>query len=212
MKDPGNPPICIVTRTYFRSETLVKVLDSILALNYPKELIELVLAVDPSDSKVFEVVEKFKDKNMRLELVIVDVNSADRGRNLGVMRRNSEIVAVVDDDVVLHPEVVNVALRYLLDRKVAAVGFPAASSRPSLAEKLHHWRFLGLKSVGVSTVMPVTFFRRSALYEVGPYREDMGPPLTIHEDWKLGSRMKRNGYKVLVSGGFGEGTFWSLYY
>jgi len=200
MADPGKPPICMVVTTYFRPGSLVKVLDSILALNYPKELIEVILAVDLSDSKVYEIAEKFKDENMRLKLVTIDVNSADRGRNLDVMGCNSEIIALVDDDVVLHPEVVNVALRHMLDRRVAAVGFPAVSSRPSLAEKLHHWRFLGLKSVGVSTVMPVTFFKRSVLYEVGLYREDMGPPLTIHEDWELGSRMRKHGYKVLVSG------------
>jgi glycosyltransferase involved in cell wall biosynthesis len=198
--DFGNPPICVVIQTYFRTEYLVKVLDSILALNYPKELIEVILAIDPRDLRALEVIEKFKNKGIKLKLVTLDVNLADRGRNLGIMRCSSEVVAVVDDDVVLHPETVNVALRHLRDRGVVAVGFPAISASPSLGEKLHHWRFSGLKSVEVFTVMPVTFFKRSALLRVGLYREDMGPPLTIHEDWELGSRIRKQGYKVLVSG------------
>jgi glycosyltransferase involved in cell wall biosynthesis len=200
IENHSKAPICIVIPTYFRSECLVKVLDSILALNYPKEKIEVFLAVDSRDMGALKVAEKFKNRGIKIEVIILDVNSATRGRNLGIMRCNSELVAVVDDDVVLHPEAVNVAFKYMRDERVAAVGFPVISLRPSLAEKLHYWRFLGLKSVGVSTVMPVTFFRRSVLYAVGSYREDMGPPLTIHEDWELGSRMRRHGYKILVSG------------
>jgi len=197
---PEKPPICMVIQTYFRAAALTRVLDSILSLNYPRELIEVVLSVDPRDIAALEVAGEFKAKGIKLEIVTLDVNSADRGRNLGIMRCNSDVVAVVDDDVVLHPETVNVALRYLRNEKVVAVGFPAITKKPSLGEKLHHWRFLGLKAVEAFTVMPATFFKRSELLRIGLYREDMGPPLTIHEDWELGSRIRRYGYKVLVTG------------
>ena len=202
MKIFDNPPICIVIGTYFRAESLVKVLDSILALNYPKELIEVVIVVDPHDEEALNVIKRFMSNgsNVRFRTVTLDINSANRGRNLGIMECDSEVVAVVDDDVVLHPETVNVALRHLRDEKVAAVGFPAISVSRPLGERLHHRRFLGLKAVEVFTVMPLTFFRRSVLLKVGLYREDMGPPLTIHEDWELGSRIRRYGYKVIASG------------
>ena len=36
--------------------------------------------------------------------------------------------------------------------------------------------------------------------KLGLYREDMGPPYTIHEDWELGSRIRRHGYKLIVDG------------
>jgi hypothetical protein len=107
---------------------------------------------------------------------------------------------VLPDDIILHPEVINVALRYLNDDKVVAVGFPAISINPSLGEKLHHWRFIGLEGIKASTIPPVVFFKKSVLMKIGLYREDMGPPLTIHEDWELGSRIRRHGYKVQISG------------
>ena len=200
MKILDNPPICIVIRTYFRAESLAKVLNSILALNYPKDLMEVIISSDPSDTDVLKISEEFKAKGIKLEIVSIDVNSADVGRNTGVKKCGNEIVAVVDDDIVLDPETVNVALKYLRDENVLAVGFPVITSSPSLGEKLHHWRFLGLKAVEVTTVMPVTFYKRSMLLKIGLYREDMGPPLTIHEDWELGSRIRRHGYKVLISG------------
>jgi len=200
MESLENPPICIVIRTYFRARTLAEVLDSILSLNYPKELVEVVLSLDPRDVAALEVARGFKAKGVKLEIVTLDVNSADRGRNLGIMKCSSDVVAVVDDDVVLHPETVNIALRYLRSEKVVAVGFPAITKKPSLGEKLHHWRFLGLKAAEASTVMPVTFFKKTELLRIGLYREDMGPPLTIHEDWELGSRIRRHGYKVLITG------------
>ena len=200
MKILDNPPICIVINTYFRAESLAKVLNSILALNYPKDLMEVIISSDPSDTDVLKISEEFKAKGIKLEIVTIDVNSADVGRNTGVKKCGNEIVAVVDDDILLDPETVNVALKYLRDENVLAVGFPAITSSPSLGEKLHHWRFLGLKAVEVTTVMPVTFYKRSMLLKIGLYREDMGPPLTIHEDWELGSRIRRSGYKVIVSG------------
>jgi glycosyltransferase involved in cell wall biosynthesis len=197
---PDNPPICIVIRTYFRAESLAKVLNSILALNYPKDLIEVIITSDPNDTNALKISEEFKARGIKLEIVTIDVNSADVGRNTGIKKCGNEIVAVVDDDVVLDPETVNVALKYLRDERVVAVGFPAITSSPSFDEKLHHWRFLGLKAVEAATVAPVTFYKRSMLLKIGLYREDMGPPLTIHEDWELGSRIRRSGYKVLVSG------------
>jgi len=199
-RDSGNLPICVAIRTYFRAETLAKVLDSILALNYPKELIEIILAVDSHDTGALKVVEEFKAKGLRLEAIILDVNSATRGWNLGIVSCNSEIVMVLPDDIILHPEVINTALRYLNNIKVVAIGFPAISISPSLGEKLHHWRFIGSKTVEASTIPPVVFFKKSMLMKMGLYREDMGPPLTIHEDWELGSRIRRHGYKVLISG------------
>jgi glycosyltransferase involved in cell wall biosynthesis len=150
--------------------------------------------------EALKVAEKFKNRGIELEAVTLDVNSADKGRNLGIMRCGNEIISVIDDDIVLHPETVNVALRYLRDERVAAVGFPVISIKPSLGEKLHHWKFLGLKSVKASTTMPVIFFKKSILMKIGLYRENMGPPLTIHEDWELGSRIRRHGYKVLIVG------------
>ena len=200
MKTSDNPPICIVIRTYFRAEFLVKVLNSILALNYPKELIEVILAVDSRDTNALRVAEKFGDKGVKLQVITLDVNSATKSWNLGITSCSNEVVAVLPDDIVLHPEVVNLALRYLQDERVAAVGFPAVSASRSLGEKLHHWRFLGIKTTEVPTILPVVFFRKSMLLKVGLYREDMGPPLTIHEDWELGSRIRRYGYKVIASG------------
>jgi glycosyltransferase involved in cell wall biosynthesis len=197
---PDNPPICIVIRTYYRAESLAKVLDSILALDYPKELIKVTVAIDSRDINALKVIEEFKAKGLRLEAIILDVNSATRGWNLGIVSCDSKIVMVLPDDIILHPEVINIALRYLNDVKVIAIGFPAISISPSLEEKLHHWRFIGLKAVEASAIPPVVFFKKSTLMKIGLYREDMGPPLTIHEDWELGSRIRRSGYKVLVSG------------
>jgi glycosyltransferase involved in cell wall biosynthesis len=180
---------------------LKKTLESVSKLNYPKELLEVIVVVDPEDNRAIDVIEDFKSRynNVNVKVIVLDENNVSRARNLGIINSSSEIVAVIDDDIVLHPDTITAALKHLKNERVAAVGFPAISKHPLLSEKLHHWRFLGIVK-NVNTVTPVTFFKKSILTRVGLYREDMGPPLSIHEDWELGSRIRKQGYEIIIDG------------
>ncbi len=194
-------PVTIIVTTYHRPGLLAKTLESIASLLYPRDKIHVVVVRDYTDSEAMRVVEEFKRRHgFVVKIVTVNGGTVSRARNTGILSSTTEIVAVVDDDIVLHPRTVEAALRILRDDRVAAVGFPAISSKPALSEKLHAWKFVGTVSYNASTVMPVTFYRRSVLLRVGLYREDMGPPASIHEDWELGSRIRRRGYLVVVEG------------
>lgn len=195
------PLISFVIRTYFRANVLARVLESIANLNYPKNKIEVIIVIDPNDINAFKVIKEFerRHRNLKVDIVQLEVNSATRAWNIGIMKSNGEIIAVLPDDIILHPDTVNFALENL-NNNVVVIGFPAISDNPSLSEKLHHWKFVGAMTRNINTIMPISFFRKSVFSKVGLYREDMGPPITIHEDWELGSRIRKHGYRILVDG------------
>lgn len=198
-----DPLISIVIRTYFREETLAKTLESIANSNYPKNKIEIIVVKDLKDQGAENVVNMFKQKypEIRTMLLGLSVNSATQARNLGIKHSNGDILGISDDDVIIHPESMKRAITLLnADCKVAAVTFPVMFDTPPIHAEVHHMRFIGTLTKNISAVMPLTFHRKKVLEKVGLYREDMGPPLTIHEDWELGSRLRKNGYTIIIDG------------
>ena len=178
-------------------------LKSVEQLDYDKSKIEVIIVRVPNDSGALKIVSDFSKRSIMNKIKVLEssTHSVSVKRNLGILEASSNIVIVVDDDIVLNPKTVRRALELLKDPRVVAVGFPAISEHPSLPEKLHHGRFLGTVTKGVNTVMPVTAFRKDILVKhIGLYREDMGPPYTIHEDWELGSRIRSKGYEILIDG------------
>ncbi|WP_460024998.1 glycosyltransferase family 2 protein [Infirmifilum sp. SLHALR2] len=195
--------VSIVIPTYFRPTYLKLLLESVERMDYDLSRVEVIVVRDPADSDAQRAVEEFAERCRckGVRVLVSEVNSASRKRNMGIVSASTNIVLVVDDDIVLNPETLKRAVELLWDERVVAVGFPALSPNPSLSEKLHHGRFLGVVVRGVNTVMPVTAFKKDILINyVGLYREDMGPPSTIHEDWELGSRIRKAGFEVLVDG------------
>jgi len=202
-QDGETPLVSIVIRTYFRERTLAKTLESIAESNYPKNKIEIVVVKDLKDQGAKNVVDMFKQKYREINILLLDlsVNSATKAWNLGIRHSNGNIVGVTADDVIIHPESIRYAIAILrADCKVAAVTFPAMFEAPSINAKLHHMKFIGTLTNNISTVLLLTFYKKKILEEVGSYRDDMGLPFTIHEDWELGSRLRKHGYTIIVDG------------
>ncbi len=196
------PRVCIVVVTYLVGHILRNVLGAISELDYPKEKMRLILVASPEDNNARECFNWFKASQDRLEadFLVISINSADLKRNEGIRASECEYVLVMDDDVLINSLILSHLLELVqLDELTAAVASPAIDDAPTLAGRLHFGRFDG-RIAGAYTVMPCTLFRRSLVTRCGLYREDMGPPFTIHEDWELGSRLRREGFKVLVDG------------
>lgn len=197
------PLVSIVMRIYYRGEMLAPVLEALKKLNYPSKRIELILVVDPGDFEARRIINEYirREEFYGVKVIEMPENNVSMARNIGIRESRGEYIVVMDDDVIIHPETVNTALKILeADPRAGAVVYPVVSDNPHLSEKLHHWKYYGTVSNNVMTVMPITVFRRNVLEKVGGYREDMGPPLTIHEDWELGSRIVRKGFKIIAAG------------
>lgn len=194
--------ISIAIATYYRPRYLSLLLDSIRKLSYPKDCIELIIVRDKNDHQALELAMKIKaSDNLDIRVLELDKNMVTRARNIGIKEASNDIVVVVDDDIILNPATLQRTLELIQEENVAAVVFPALSPHPSLEERISYGRFLDIITDHVYTVTPVTSFKKTLLLkEIGLYREDMGPPATIHEDWELGTRIRRKGYRIIMDG------------
>jgi len=177
-------------------------LNSIVNLNYDENSIEIIVVKDPGDSLVHDVVKEICLNHNFKDVKILDLyeNSATKAWNLGILNSSGELVLVLPDDILLHPDTLKKAIQHFeADPNVVAVTFPAVRPKPTLIDKIHFGKFLGIVCDSY-VLLPITIFKRKKIIEIGLYREDMGPPYTIHEDWELGSRIRRKGFKVIVDG------------
>ncbi len=184
---------------------LYEVLKSIVMLDYPRDKLRIYVVSyieDEEDRKYVESINNEYGTNivyLQVESPNISVK-VNYGLHVCINNdNNSSIILVTPDDVVIDPTTLRDALNYLKDPRVGVVTFPAVGECSSLTEKLHQCKYIGITSTA-NTIMVVNVFKREVFERAGLYREDMGPPYTIHEDWELGSRIRRSGYKVIVDG------------
>ncbi len=196
--------VSIVVATYYRPRMLRKVLESLISIDRDGYIIEIVLVRDRGDTEASSILREYSNKSPEGFLfreVVVEAVNVDVERNAGIKASTYDVVGVVDDDVMVNKDVLR-SVSEIMARYGDAAGacYPAVSDKPVLGEKLYYYRYLGGVYADFPAVTPVTFFQRKILEKTGYYREDMGPPMGIHEDWELGSRIRRHGYRLVFDG------------
>ena len=200
--------VSIVIRTFKRPNTLAKTLESISRLedNYGKEVIVVLSKDDPTKDETLRIINDYaKHSGISIKIIEINTNSATKAWNEGIKSSECDYVMVMPDDVYLNKKTITRAMELLNNDRIVAVTYPAYPygiddvNKAPLNYKLHHLKFLNTVTT-INTVLFVTVFRKDVLMKLGLYREDMGPPYTIHEDWELGSRIRGRGYKLIVDG------------
>ena len=73
-----------------------------LALNYPKEKLRIVVINDGSTDSTKEIIEGFAKRDARVELFDIPKGEGGKGKsralNLGVKRASSDVIAIYDAD------------------------------------------------------------------------------------------------------------------
>jgi GT2 family glycosyltransferase len=109
------PSCSVVVPTYERRAALRACLESLAAVDYPRERYEVVVVDDGGRAPLEGVVEPLRER-MRVELVSQARAGPAAARNAGVARAGGELVAFTDDDCRPRPD----WLRRLVERFRAA--------------------------------------------------------------------------------------------
>ncbi len=198
--------VSIVIRAYHGGRNLFRTLESCISLDYDRCLFEVIIVRDRDDLESKRTIEEFAQCYSKAcvfpRVIESEENSATKAWNAGIRSSRGEIVFVCPDDIIIHPSSVRHVLSCLSDDDtVGALTFVAVPEENDLpwGFRLGHMKYLGLCSMS-NTIFAVSVYRKSSIEKAGMYREDMGPPLSIHEDWELGARMNKCGFKVVVDG------------
>ena len=118
----GPPSFSVVVPTRDRAASLERCLASLAALDYPRERVEVVVAVDGTDDRSStRVAESYQDR-----LAVIRVQGPRAGpaaaRNAGAARAGGRWLAFTDDDCVPHPSWLTELAAVLEVAPAAAVG------------------------------------------------------------------------------------------
>lgn len=206
IKDPvpkRYPFVSIVVPAWNEEKTIVKTIDTLLALDYPKEKLEIIVVNDGSTdrtaSKVEKLIAKYKDRDIEL------FNKKNGGKgsamNCGFKNARGEIVVNMDADSIVAPDALKKMLGYFEDKKVAAVtpalniykpkGFWLNLQFAEFMLGIYLRKIFDLNEAIHVIPGPFSAYRKS-FFEKHGYFDEHNPT----EDTEIAMRIQARGYKI----------------
>jgi cellulose synthase/poly-beta-1,6-N-acetylglucosamine synthase-like glycosyltransferase len=191
------PSVSLIVPCFNEGEELIKKVENTLALNYPKELIELIFICDGSSDGSEHIPASFKD--------IITMFSPERKGKLAAMKRavkesTGEILVFCDGNTVLNPEAILEMVKYYQDARVGAVTgekyiLVSEEDGASSTGEGFYWKYESfLKKMDAQWNTLV-----GGAGELMSYRKKLFeflPDDTILDDFMLTMRIAEKGYKV----------------
>jgi cellulose synthase/poly-beta-1,6-N-acetylglucosamine synthase-like glycosyltransferase len=204
--DEHLPGVSIVVPCHNEEKVIAHTIEALLALDYPREKLEILIVNDGSTDRTAEVVREREGGPVRL--LDVPKSIAARGKsgalNYAMRHVRHEVIAIYDADNMPEPRALRpLAERLVLDPKLgAAIGMYRAWNR----RRALLTRFLNIEGIGFQwilqagrwelmrlTTLPGTNYviRRSLVEQLGGWDES-----ALTEDAELSIRIYQAGYRI----------------
>jgi poly-beta-1,6-N-acetyl-D-glucosamine synthase len=122
-----SPSISILVPTYNESNAIRLKLENLNKLDYPRDLMQILIVDSNSTDGTIEIVNEFIKNNKDLPIKIF-AEKQRKGKsaalNSVLQYINSEVIVISDADCFYKPDVLRKSLPYLADQKVAAISGP----------------------------------------------------------------------------------------
>jgi GT2 family glycosyltransferase len=206
----SKPELSVVIVTYNRCKDLEECLNSLLGLNEPPSEILVV------DSSSTDGTDKLV-KNYTLRFINIKERSMVKARNIGLHNAKGEVVAYIDDDVIVSKDWSKQILEPYEDKDVGGVGgrvlpFGHSEKAFDLPEKyraigkvfdngfiLNNYDIIAEHPIKVDTLIGCNMsFRRRLLLKVGGFDENFVGSC-FRDDTDISTRVKRLGYGLIYS-------------
>ncbi|MCS7138835.1 MAG: glycosyltransferase [Crenarchaeota archaeon] len=196
--------VSIVIPVKNNAKLLERCLASIRDLDFPKDVLEVVIVDGGSTDGSVEVARRFGCK-----VVVEDKGLIGYARDIGVKHSSGDFIAFTDSDCVVDKGWIRELLSCFVDEKVAAVGGPNITPEDecdfgkSVGEVLALLSKVGPRyGLRAEEVMEVyhnptcnSMYRRRVLEEVGGFNHKL---VTV-DDEELDYRIRQRGYKILYT-------------
>ncbi|MFC1648054.1 glycosyltransferase [Nanoarchaeota archaeon] len=113
------PKVCIIVPCFNEEKTVGKTLESLLKLDYPKKLMDIIVVDDGSSDNTYKVASKYKKQGVRV------FRKKNGGKytalNLGLKKTNAEVAGALDADSFVHSNALKKMMPYFEEDDVMAV-------------------------------------------------------------------------------------------
>jgi cellulose synthase/poly-beta-1,6-N-acetylglucosamine synthase-like glycosyltransferase len=196
------PKVSIIIPAYNESKYISKCLESVLSIDYPSDLLQILVIDDGSTDDTYKVAKKFESK----ALLVMQKENGGKGAalNFGIKKASGELIATMDADSYPSKNVLWELIPHFTDPEVMAVT-PAVKIRESNSwlkefQRVEYLMILfSRKLLSFIDSVPVTpgpfsIFRSTVFEKVGGFAED-----NLVEDQEIALRIQSHHFKIRSS-------------
>ena len=118
---PIEPRVSVVVAAHDEEDVIARRIENLLALNYPQELLEIVVASDASMDRTEEIVERLAAHEPRVCLLRCPRGGKVAAQNLAVRETGGEVVSFTDANALWASDALRKLVRSFADPEVAYV-------------------------------------------------------------------------------------------
>ena len=200
-KDDWTPSVSIIIPAYNESAYIAGCIRSVLALDYPKNKLEIIVVDDGSTDGTAAIARSFCEKNPHLRVWSKPNSGKADSMNRAIARAKGEMVACLDADSYVSHYSLRRMLAHFDAPEVAAVASAVKIRKAhNLVEEVQRIEYLYylftrriLNALNCVTVTPGPFsiFRRKIFLEVGGFDR-----ASLVEDQEIALRLQKAGYRI----------------
>ncbi|KAF5437563.1 Glycosyltransferase involved in cell wall bisynthesis [Candidatus Methanophagaceae archaeon] len=112
------PAVSIIVPAYNAEKDIATLIESLLHLDYPKELLEIIIVDNNSTDRTKEIVNRYSVKLLEENTI----QSSYAARNKGIRNAKNKIMAFTDSDCVATPQWVKKGVKALVSESADLVG------------------------------------------------------------------------------------------
>lgn len=192
--------VCIIVPVWNEERTLRGTLESLLALNYPKDKLEIIVVDDGSTDNTLSIAKEFEHES-QIKIFSKENGGKHTAVNFGINQTNTELVGCLDADSFVDPQALQEIVKVFQNPEMMAVTPCMVVKTPKTfvqrAQKIEYTigallkRIFGDLSAIQVTPGPFSIFRRKVFEDLGLYKKAYNT-----EDFEIALRMHKHGYKI----------------
>jgi len=194
------PTTTIVVPCFNEEESIFGTVESLLALDYPKDKLKIMIIDDGSTDDSWSFIQKYSN-HPQIEIHRKENGGKHTALNFAIGKSNSDIIGCLDADSFVGPETLRDIVTYFSNKETMAVIPSIKIYNPdNILRKIqkveYDWgiflrKMLSYLDALYVTPGPFSFFRKEVFKNLGPYRNAHNT-----EDMEMAMRMQKNGYKI----------------
>ena len=194
------PSVAVIVPCWNEASTIGATCDSLLALDYPKDKLEIILVDDGSTDSTREVMEQFRS-NSQVRIIYKENGGKHTALNAGIAVTNAELVGCLDADSFVEPDALREIVSCFYNPNVVAATAAMSIHKPknilqhmqnaeyTFGITLRH-AFASINGLYV-TPGPFSFYRREIVNKLGGFRYGHQT-----EDMEMALRIQHAGYEI----------------
>jgi cellulose synthase/poly-beta-1,6-N-acetylglucosamine synthase-like glycosyltransferase len=194
------PTATIVVPCFNEEESISGTVESLLALDYPKDKYKIMVVDDGSTDNSWRFMQRYKNHPM-IEIFTKKNGGKHTVLNFAINKSKAEIIGCLDADSFVDQDALKHMALYFADPETMAVTAAIKIHNPdNILRKIqkveYDWGIFLRKMLACLNAMyvtpgPFSFFRKEVFEKLGPYKEAHNT-----EDMELAMRLQNHGYKI----------------